>query len=149
MKLTKLQTHFRRNWWERFPAIFSLPAGVEPKILGRHDTQHKDIQHTLSKKTLSIKTLSIKTLNIKTLSIKTFSITTISIMGLVTTLSIDIQHNSIECHYAECRYAECRDYLNVMLSAARLNVVMLSVVAPLELWVRYSTTVLTTITKLA
>jgi len=43
-------------------------------------------------------------------------------MSLVTTLSIDIQHNSIECHYAECR-----DYLNVML-----NVVMLSVVAPVN-----------------
>ncbi len=51
-------------------------------------------------------------------------------MGLVTTLSIDIQHNSIECHHAECRYAECRDYLNVMLSVVRLNVVMLSVVVP-------------------
>ncbi len=35
-------------------------------------------------------------------------------------------------YYAECRYAECRDYLNVMLSVVRLNVVMLSVVAPLE-----------------
>jgi hypothetical protein len=46
---------------------------------------------------------------------------TLSIMGLVTTLSInDIQPNSIECHYGECR-----DYLNVMLSVVRLNVVML------------------------
>jgi hypothetical protein len=27
-------------------------------------------------------------------------------------------------------YAECRDYLNVILSVIRLNVVMLSVVAP-------------------
>ena len=44
------------------------------------------------------------------------------------TLSIDIQHNSIECHYAECLYADCRDYLNVMLSVVRLNVVMMSVV---------------------
>jgi hypothetical protein len=43
------------------------------------------------------------------------------------TLSIDIQHNSIECHYAECR-----DYLNVMLSVIRLNVVMLNVVAPIR-----------------
>jgi hypothetical protein len=42
-------------------------------------------------------------------------------MGLVTTLSIDIQHDSMECHHAESR-----DYLNVML-----NVVMLSVVAPI------------------
>ena len=48
--------------------------------------------------------------------------------GLVTTLSIDIQHNSIECHYAECR-----NYLNVMQSVVRLNVVKLSVVAPLNL----------------
>ncbi len=48
-------------------------------------------------------------------------------MGLVTTLSIDIQHNSKECHYAECR-----DYLNVMLSVVRLNVIMLSAVAPLK-----------------
>ena len=39
-------------------------------------------------------------------------------MGLVKTLSIDIQPNSIECHYAECR-----DYLNVILSVVRLNVV--------------------------
>jgi hypothetical protein len=40
------------------------------------------------------------------------------------TLSInDTQHNSIEWHYAKC----C-DYLNVMLSVVRLNVVMLSVV---------------------
>jgi hypothetical protein len=46
-------------------------------------------------------------------------------MGLVMTLSIDIQHNSIECHYALCR-----DYLNVMLSVVRLNVIILSVVAP-------------------
>ncbi len=38
-------------------------------------------------------------------------------------LSIDIQLNSIECHYAECR-----DYLNVMRSVVRLNVIMLSVV---------------------
>jgi hypothetical protein len=37
----------------------------------------------------------------------------------------------IECRYAECRDAECRDYLNVILSVI-LNVVMLSVVAPLE-----------------
>jgi hypothetical protein len=54
-------------------------------------------------------------------------------MGLVMTLSInDTQHrhsaNSIECHYAECLYADCHDYLNVMLSVVRLNVVMLSVV---------------------
>jgi hypothetical protein len=41
------------------------------------------------------------------------------------THSIDIQLNSIDCHYAECR-----DYLNVMLSVVRLNVVMLIVVAP-------------------
>ncbi len=43
------------------------------------------------------------------------------------TLSIDIQHDSIECHFAECR-----NYLNFMLSVVRLNVVMLSVVAPLS-----------------
>ncbi len=49
-------------------------------------------------------------------------------MGLVTTLSIDVKLNSIECHYAECR-----DYLNVMLSVVMLNVVRLSVVAPLSL----------------
>ncbi len=51
-------------------------------------------------------------------------------MGLVTTLSISIQHNSKECHYAECR-----DYLNIqlsviILSVVRVNVIMLSVVAP-------------------
>ncbi len=52
-------------------------------------------------------------------------------MGLVTTLSInDTQHNRKEGHYAECRYAVCRDYLNVMLSVVRLNVIMLSVVIP-------------------
>jgi hypothetical protein len=45
------------------------------------------------------------------------------------TLSIDIQHNSVECHYVECHYAESRDYLNVMLS-----VIMLSVVAPLNIF---------------
>ncbi len=56
---------------------------------------------------------------------------TFSIMGLVMTLSIDIQHNSIECHYAECLYADCHDFLNVMLSAIMLNVVRLSIVAPL------------------
>ncbi len=60
----------------------------------------------------------------------TLSITTLSMMGLVTTLSIDTQHNSIEGHHAECR-----DYLNVMLSVvmlsvARLNVVLLTVMAP-------------------
>ncbi len=60
-----------------------------------------------------------------TLSITKLGITTLSIMGLVMTLSIDIQRNSKECHYAECR-----DYLNVMLSVVRLNVIMLSVVAP-------------------
>jgi hypothetical protein len=59
------------------------------------------------------------------------------------TLCIDIHHNSIECHYAECCYAEYHDYLNVMLSVltlnvfvlsfVRLNVVMLSVVAPFHL----------------
>ncbi len=51
------------------------------------------------------------------------------------TLIIGIQHINIECHYAdcnyaECLYAECRDYLNVMLSVFRLNVVMLNVVEP-------------------
>jgi hypothetical protein len=46
------------------------------------------------------------------------------------TLSKDIQHNSIECHYAKCYYTECRDYLNVILSVVRLNVVMLSAIAP-------------------
>jgi hypothetical protein len=51
--------------------------------------------------------------------------------GLVMTLSIDIHHNSIECHYSEYHYAECFDYLNVTLSVIRLNVVMLSVKAPL------------------
>jgi hypothetical protein len=45
-------------------------------------------------------------------------------------LSIDIQRDSIECHYAECRYPECHDYLNIMLSEVRLDIVMLSVVAP-------------------
>jgi len=29
---------------------------------------------------------------------------------------------------SECHYAECRDYLNVMLSVVRLNVIMLIVV---------------------
>jgi hypothetical protein len=85
---------------------------------------------TLSILTLSILTLSIMTLGIMTLSITTFnimslSITTLSRMGLVKTLSIGIQHNCIECHYAECR-----DYLHVILSVVRLNVFMLSVVAP-------------------
>ncbi len=51
------------------------------------------------------------------------------------TLSInDIQHNKHLVFYvviADCRHAECRDYLNVMLSAIMLNVVMLSVVASL------------------
>ena len=42
--------------------------------------------------------------------------------------SYDTQHNNIECHYAECR-----DYLNVMLSVIKLNVVMLNVVAPKRL----------------
>ncbi len=49
------------------------------------------------------------------------------------TVSIDIQHNSTLCHYAECH-----DYLNVVLivvmlnvSVVRLNVVMLSVIAPI------------------
>ncbi len=72
-----------------------------------------------------------------TLSITTFSIMTLSIMGLVTPLSIndsiDTQHNSIESHCAERCFAECRDYFNVMqimLSVFRLNVVMLSVIAP-------------------
>ncbi len=37
--------------------------------------------------------------------------------------SYDTQRNNIECHYAECR-----DYLNVMLSVIKLNVVMLSVI---------------------
>ncbi len=32
------------------------------------------------------------------------------------------------CSFAKCRYAECRDYLNVMLSAIRLNVVMLIII---------------------
>jgi hypothetical protein len=49
-------------------------------------------------------------------------------MGLVMTLSIDIQHKSIECHCAECLYADCHDYLNVMLSVIRPNVIMLSVI---------------------
>jgi hypothetical protein len=40
---------------------------------------------------------------------------------------MDNQHDIIECHYAECR-----DYLNVMLSAVWLNVVMLSIVAPTD-----------------
>jgi len=53
------------------------------------------------------------------------------------TLSIDIQHNCIECHYDECCYAVCRNYLNVMLSVVRqnvvtLSVVMLSVVTPIK-----------------
>ncbi len=51
--------------------------------------------------------------------------TTLRIKGLVTTLSIDIQPNSTECHYAVCR-----DYFYVMLSVVRLNIIMLSVVAP-------------------
>ncbi len=51
-------------------------------------------------------------------------------MVLATTLSINIHHNGIECHYAECRYTERRDYLNVMLSVVRMNVFILSVVAP-------------------
>jgi hypothetical protein len=42
-----------------------------------------------------------------------------------------------ECHYAKCRYtkchyAECRNCFNVMPSVIILNVVMLSVVAPLS-----------------
>jgi hypothetical protein len=55
-------------------------------------------------------------------------------MDLFATLSLyDIQHNdtrhtSIKYRYGECHYAECRDYLNVMLSVVRPNVVMLSVV---------------------
>jgi hypothetical protein len=48
-------------------------------------------------------------------------------MGLVMTRSIDIQHNNTECHCDEYR-----DYLNVMLSVVRLNVVILSVVAPIS-----------------
>ncbi len=33
---------------------------------------------------------------------------------------------------AKCRYVECHDYLNVMLSFVMLNVIMLSVVAPIS-----------------
>jgi hypothetical protein len=36
------------------------------------------------------------------------------------------QHTSIDCHYAECHYADCHDYLNVVLSAVMLIVIMLS-----------------------
>jgi len=53
-------------------------------------------------------------------------------MGLVTTLSIDIHINSIEFLYAECHYAQCRNYLNVMLSVVRLNVIMPRIKAPLK-----------------
>jgi hypothetical protein len=38
---------------------------------------------------------------------------------------------TIECRYAECHYAERCNYLNVMLSVNTLNVVILSVVAPM------------------
>ncbi len=48
------------------------------------------------------------------------------------TLSIGIQRNTIEC-----RYAECHGYLNVILSVAMLNVVMLRVVAPKILLYRW------------
>jgi hypothetical protein len=41
------------------------------------------------------------------------------------TLNINIQHNGIEYHYAECH-----DYINVMLTVVRMNVFILSVVAP-------------------
>ncbi len=58
-------------------------------------------------------------------------------MGLDMTLSINdpqhrLQHWRIECHYVECRYSECCNYLYVMLSVITLNVVILSVVAPLD-----------------
>ena len=78
---------------------------------------------TLSITTHVIMTHSIMGL-VTTLSITTHVITKLSIMGLVTTLSKnDTQHNN-----KECNYAECHDYLNVMLSVVRLNVVMLSVI---------------------
>jgi hypothetical protein len=73
-----------------------------------------------------------------TFSITTLYIMTLSIKGSFATLGMNnTQHTSIECRYAECCYAECRDYLNVMLRVVRpcvimLNVVMLSVVAPLN-----------------
>jgi hypothetical protein len=70
----------------------------------RHDTQHNDIQHNDTRRNdTQHNRLSYDTQH----------------------RHIDIQHNSIECHYAECR-----DYLNVMPSVVRLNVIMLSVVAP-------------------
>jgi hypothetical protein len=57
---------------------------------------------------------------------------TLSIMGFVVTLSINyIQHNDTQPTSIECSYAECRDYLNVMLIVIMLNIVILSVVAPL------------------
>jgi hypothetical protein len=92
----------------------------------------------------------VSNLGATTLSITTFSIMTLSIMWLVTPLSINdsiyTQHNSIESHYAECCFAECRDYFNVMLSVvmqmmlsvAKLNVVILSVIAPkLAILIKY------------
>jgi hypothetical protein len=48
-------------------------------------------------------------------------------MGLFETLVInDAEHNIIKYYYAECRF------FIVMLSVTMMNVVMLSVVAPIE-----------------
>jgi hypothetical protein len=64
-----------------------------------------------------------------TLSIMTFRITTLYIMGLFTTLSInDNQLSSMEWHYAVSFEWH---FFSVLLSVIMLNVVMLSVVAPL------------------
>ena len=61
------------------------------------------------------------TFSITTLGVTTFRITTLGIKGLFATLS----KTTI---YIECHYAESRTFYIVML-----NVVMLSVVAPLHL----------------
>jgi hypothetical protein len=46
------------------------------------------------------------------------------------TLSITVTQHNNALHYAECHYAEFRILCTVMVSVSRLNVIMLSVVAP-------------------
>ncbi len=91
--------------------------------------------------TWQIKTFYNISYGTMTISIMTFSMITLSIMSLFATLSIidnqhnDGQHNVVYC-YAECHLCSVSIILSVtnnliMLSVIFLNVVILSVVAPL------------------
>ncbi len=74
------------------------------------------------------------TLSITTVSITTLSVTTLCLKGLYMTLSMNDTQQTHTLYFADCHCAHCRILFTVKLSVGMLNVVMLSVVAPENLY---------------